>query len=160
MHAQSWHAAASGWLLLAAGLAAAQAPKEGAGGKERKLLAGTWRAAAYVLDGKVLPAENLENLRLVFDAEGKFKVQNAGKTILAGSVQIDPDKKPRTMDITYSEGDPKGQTSRAIYELDGDTLRMCCAAFGKARPTEFASKPGSGISLMTYKREKSGGEKK
>jgi uncharacterized protein (TIGR03067 family) len=159
MQAQSWRVVAAGSLLLAAGLAVAQGTKEGAGGKDRKLLAGTWRAATYALDGKEAAAADLKDIRLVFDADGKFKAQNAGQTFLAGSVQIDPDKKPRTMDITYTEGDLKGQTSRAIYELDGDTLRICRAAPGKARPVEFASKPGSGLTLMTYTRDKPGAGK-
>ena len=57
-------------------------------------------------------------------------------------------------------GDLKGQTSLAIYELVGDTLRICRAAPGKARPTEFASKPGSGLTLMSYQRAKPPAEKK
>jgi uncharacterized protein (TIGR03067 family) len=160
MRAQSWTGVVVGSLLLAAGLLSAQAPKEGAAGKDGKQLAGTWRAATYALDGKEATAADLKDIRLLIDADGKFKAQNAGQTFLAGTVQTDPDKKPRTMDITYTEGDLKGQTSRAIYELDGDTLRICRAAPGKARPTEFASKPGSGLTLMTYQRGKPSDKKK
>ena len=155
MQAQSWRVVAAGSILLAAGLAAGQGTKEG--GKD---LTGTWRAATYALDGKEATAADLKDVRLVIAADGKFKAQNAGQTFLAGAVRIDPDKKPRTMDITYTEGDLKGQTSRAIYELDGDTLRICRAAPGKARPTEFTSKPGSGLTLMTYQRAKPGDREK
>jgi hypothetical protein len=42
----------------------------------------------------------------------------------------------------------------AVYELKGDTLRVCWAPLEKPRPTEFASKPGSGYSLVELKREK------
>ena len=159
MRAQSWTGVVVGSLLLAAGLLSAQAPKEGAGGKDGKQLAGTWRAATYALDGKEAAAADLKDIRLII-AGGKFKAQNAGQTFLAGTVKTDLDKKPRTMDVTYTEGDLKGQTSRAIYELDGDTLRICRAAPGKARPTEFASKPGSGLILMSYQRAKPPAEKK
>jgi uncharacterized protein (TIGR03067 family) len=154
MQAQSWRVVAAGSLLLVAGLAAAQAPNDG--GKD---LTGTWRAATYALDGKEAAAADLKDIRLII-AGGKFKAQNAGQTFLAGTVKLGADKNPRAMDITYTEGDLKGQTSLAIYELVGDTLRICRAAPGKARPTAFASKPGSGLTLMSYQRAKPPAEKK
>ena len=156
MRARSWNLAA-GSLLLAVGVVLAQAPKER--GKDRDLT-GTWVAATYALDGKEAAAADLKNVRLVIDADGKFKAQNAGETFLAGTVKLGADKNPRALDITYSEGDLKGKTSLGIYELVGDTLRICRAAPGKARPTEFASKPGSGLTLMTYQRAKPPAEKK
>jgi uncharacterized protein (TIGR03067 family) len=155
MRAQSWRVVAAGSLLLAAGLVAGQAPKD-----RGKDLTGTWRAATYALDGKEAAAADLKDIRLIIAADGKFKAQNAGQTFLAGTVQLGADKNPRAMDITYTEGDLKGQTSLAIYELVGDTLRICRAAPGKARPTEFASKPGSGLTLMSYQRAKPPAEKK
>jgi uncharacterized protein (TIGR03067 family) len=158
MHAQSWNVLAAGSLLLAVGLAAGQAPKDG--GKDRPGLAGTWRAATYALDGKEATAADLKDIRLIIDGDGKFKAQNAGQTFLAGTIKLGPDKNPRAMDITYTEGDLKGQTSLAIYELASDTLRICRAAPGKPRPTEFASRPGSGLTLMSYQRAKPPAEKK
>jgi uncharacterized protein (TIGR03067 family) len=155
MRAQSWTVIAAGSLLLAAGLLSAQAPKEGAGGKDRKLLAGTWQAATVVVNGREAPAVVLKDIRLVLDAEGKFQFQNASKKVLAeGAVKIDPFARPRTMDFTYTKGELKGHTTPGIYESDGDKLRICTAAKGKARPTEFASKPGSHLALVTYQREK------
>jgi hypothetical protein len=41
-----------------------------------------------------------------------------------------------------------------IYELDGDTYKLCGDMQGKSRPTEFAVKPGSGFVLEVLKREK------
>ena len=41
-----------------------------------------------------------------------------------------------------------------IYELEGDTFKVCFAAPGKAdRPTEFKSAAGSGHRLLVLKRE-------
>jgi uncharacterized protein (TIGR03067 family) len=155
MQVQSWRVVAAGSLLLAAGLAVGQGTKD-----RGKDLAGTWQAATYALDGKEAAAADLKKVRLIIDGDGKFKAQNAGQTFLAGTVKLGVDKSPRAMDITYTEGDLKGQTSLAIYELVGDTLRICRAAPGKARPTEFASKPGSGLILMSYQRAKPPAEKK
>jgi uncharacterized protein (TIGR03067 family) len=41
-----------------------------------------------------------------------------------------------------------------IYELDGDTLRMCLAPPGKKRATKLESREGSGLSLEVWKRVK------
>src|SRR5260370_28607918 len=104
MQTQSWSVVAAGSLLLAAGLAAAQGEKVGAGGKDRKLLAGTWQAATYALDGKEAAAADLKDVRLVI-ADGKFKAQNAGQTFLAGTIKIHPDEKPKTRDSAHQDGD-------------------------------------------------------
>jgi len=41
-----------------------------------------------------------------------------------------------------------------IYELDGDTLRVCFVPQGEQRPTEFVSKPGTKVTIIEYKRVK------
>ena len=43
----------------------------------------------------------------------------------------------------------------AIYELNGDTLRVCYDLTGKARPSEFKTRKGELLFLATYKRTKS-----
>ena len=47
----------------------------------------------------------------------------------------------------------KGPAILAIFEPDGDTLRICYDLSGKARPTEFSTKEGTKLFLVTYKRE-------
>ena len=58
------------------------------------------------------------------------------------------------MDITGTEGPNKGKTFLAVYELDGDTLRICYDLSGKSRPTEFKTTEGTQLFLVSYKREK------
>jgi uncharacterized protein (TIGR03067 family) len=58
------------------------------------------------------------------------------------------------MDITGNEGPNKGKTFLAIYELKGDTLRICYDLSGQARPTEFKTKKDTRLFLVTYQREK------
>jgi len=76
-----------------------------------------------------------------------------GKAI-SGAFKVDATKKPKTMDMTPSEGRYKDKTLLGIYELDGDTLKICFAEPGKDRPTDFTSKAGSGVVLAIHKREK------
>jgi hypothetical protein len=45
----------------------------------------------------------------------------------------------------------KGKTFLAIYELNGDTLRICYDLTGKVRLTEFKTRKGEPLFLATYK---------
>ena len=47
--------------------------------------------------------------------------------------QLDAGKRPKSMDISV-DGSP---CYVAIYELNGDTLRVCTAKTGSPRPTRF-----------------------
>jgi uncharacterized protein (TIGR03067 family) len=58
------------------------------------------------------------------------------------------------MTITGTDGPNKGKTFLAIYERDGDTLKVCYDLSGKAHPTEFKTAQGTQLFLVTYKREK------
>jgi len=53
-----------------------------------------------------------------------------------------------------AKGPDKGKTLLGIYELSDDAYKVCFAAPGKDRPTEFNSKEGSGNRLIVMKREK------
>jgi uncharacterized protein (TIGR03067 family) len=58
------------------------------------------------------------------------------------------------LDIIGTDGPNKGKTFLAIYERDGDTLRICYDLSGKNRPKDFKSPEGTQHFLVTYKREK------
>jgi uncharacterized protein (TIGR03067 family) len=122
--------------------------------KERERLAGTWKAVSYTRDGREAPADELENVVLVFAPGGTATVTNKGETIVEGTTEIDPAVTPRSIDLTFTDGPNKGLTSRGIYETDGETFRLCRASPGAPRPKAFASEPGSGLALMVYRRDK------
>lgn len=144
-------------LVLAAGiLLGADAPKEEkneAVQNELIVLEGTWNVVEAERSGKKSPAEELEKAKpqLIFkgdkltskslDSKGKEKEGPQS------SVKLDPEKMPRTMDLV---GFPKpGKTALAIYELKGDTLKIC---MGEERPKEFKGDGGAG--LLILKRQK------
>jgi uncharacterized protein (TIGR03067 family) len=117
-------------------------------------LEGAWQAVSYALDGKTAPAEDLKKIQLIIDGQGNTKAQIEGKTFIASTIKTDPGKSPRTMDITFTEGPDKGKTSLGIYKVEGDVLTICRAAPGQDRPAAFASRAGSGHTLMSYRRVK------
>jgi uncharacterized protein (TIGR03067 family) len=121
------------------------------GKKELKRFAGTWKLESVEIDeGKMAP-EMFKDWRLVIKDDGSFTF-TIGDQVSKGTFKVDASKKPKTMDITYTEG-PK-ETFVGIYELDGDTFKVCLDPTGKNRPTKFESKKGSGYVLELLKREK------
>lgn len=120
---------------------------------EHKKLNGTWIPTSAELAGQPFPAEVLKTLKLVLDGD-KYTV-HAGDKLDKGRVKLDLTKKPKAMDIIGEEGPNKGKTFPAIYELDGDTLRVCYNLGGKERPSEFKTEKDKFIFLAIYKRAKS-----
>ena len=69
-----------------------------------------------------------------------------------GDPRLDSTKTPKEVDLVISEGYNKGITMLGIYELEGNTMRLCYDLQGKSRPTEFKSEPGTGRVLTVYLR--------
>ncbi len=115
-------------------------------------LQGTWLPSTAELGGKSFPDEVRKTIKLVVK-DDKYTV-TVGKQVDQGTVKLNPSAKPKAMDITGTDGPNKGKTILAIYERDGDTLRVCYDLSGKNRPTEFKTREGTQLFLVTYKREK------
>jgi uncharacterized protein (TIGR03067 family) len=77
-----------------------------------------------------------------------------GAEVDQGTCKLNPSAKPKALDITGTDGPNKGKTILAIYERNGDTLRVCYDLSGKNRPTEFKTQAGTQLFLVTYQREK------
>lgn len=126
--------------------------------RDTKKLEGSWRTMSVESNGKKLSQDvikEMADLRLVFKGD-TGSIRNKGKVLSEGPFTIDPTKKPKTLDLEVTKGQRIGSTSLAIYELDGDTLKACWTslAVDRKRPKEFATKPDSGLLLITYQREK------
>jgi uncharacterized protein (TIGR03067 family) len=120
--------------------------------KDEDTLEGTWLPSTAELGGKPFPDEVRKTIKLVL-RDDKYTV-TVGEQVDQGTAKRKPSAKPKELDITGTDGPNKGKTILAIYERDGDTLRVCYDLSGKNRPTEFKSKEGTQLFLVTYKREK------
>jgi uncharacterized protein (TIGR03067 family) len=142
----------SGLLLAADG-----SDKDPAKGDLEKL-SGTWLTVSLVNDGKTIvdekaPPKEGPTTKLVYDGN-KWTIKVGDKSVASGIFKIDATKSPKEIDVLDESGKANDKTKLGIYELNGDTYKFCLAAAGKPRPTEFASKEGSGHSLGVSKREK------
>ncbi len=138
----------SALLALVAGfLIAADDPKD-----ELKKLEGTWTMVSGEKDGKPVAEQTIKAAKLVIKGDQHdVKIGDEG---YKGTHKIDPSKKPKTIDATDTDGPFKGKTVHGIYELDGDTFKVCFAKPGEDRPKEFSTKSGTGHILHVWKREK------
>ena len=128
--------------------------KEEASAKELQAFKGTWRMISKEVDGKKFSEEEIKDVIATTDGSGRCWVRRRDKLIGEGTAKFDPTTKPKTVDVTFTEGEHKGQTVLGIYEIDSDAFRVCVARPGDDRPTEFSAKAGSGRTLIVYKREK------
>jgi uncharacterized protein (TIGR03067 family) len=115
-------------------------------------LEGTWLPSAAELGGKKFPDEVRQTIRL--EIKGDQYTVTVGTEPDRGTCKRNPLAKPKALDITGTEGPNKGKTILAIYERNGDTLRVCYDLSGKSRPAEFKTTPGTRLFLVEYKLQK------
>ncbi len=128
---------------------AADAPKDAAK-TDQKELQGAWLLASGERNGEKIPEDVVKSLKRTIDGD-KYTVTRNDETVAKGTFTLDPSKKPKAIDIKLEGMD---KPVHGIYELDGDTFKMCYAAPGADRPKEFAAKAGSGHTFAVWKRAK------
>src|SRR5262245_25978109 len=116
---------------------------------DQKDIQGIWKIEKAVRGGKEMPAEEKDKVTLEFK-DGKAIVHEGNKDKPA-EITLDPTTKPKNITIK-----PEGENKEhlGIYELKGDTLKICFSREGTERPKEFKSEEGSEIMLIELKREK------
>lgn len=118
---------------------------------DAKSIQGAWTPSKAELGGKPVPDAVLKMIKLKRD-NGKYEASVAGESDI-GTYTLDVASKPKGMTVNGTEGPNKGKCFPAIYELDGDTLRICYDLSGAKRPTEFRSTVGTKLYVVTYKRK-------
>jgi uncharacterized protein (TIGR03067 family) len=148
-------------VVVAAALMLAAAPRQERGGTDKVRLQGTWRLAAVELNKQPIVLESLKEGDVTVPGMLTVKADHysfrLGKTRLEITYKMNPDAKPKAIDLTVMDGPQKGQVYRGIYRLEGDTYTICRHIEpGKERPTEFKTKADSGLMLVVWKRDKPG----
>jgi RNA polymerase sigma factor (sigma-70 family) len=125
---------------------------------DQELIRGTWVYVVLTVGGKNEWSDDVASVwkslsfaddvvRLVVNREGKEVVHQA-------RFKLHPSRKPKEIDLTELDPDLKEVMTECLYELDGDTLRLCHPErSSEGRPRILESKEGSTNRLWTLKRK-------
>jgi uncharacterized protein (TIGR03067 family) len=116
-------------------------------------LKGEWQMTSRIDDGEASEEKLIKNRTITFEAD-RYTVRDEGKVAIEATYNVDPSKKPVWFDVTLTSGRSKGNMERGIIKIEGDVLTFCLAEDKSPRPSEFKSKKGDDLLLVTYKRVK------
>src|SRR5262245_36445809 len=119
-------------------------------------LQGSWRVTALEIDGQTMPADTLGGAGIVING-GRFISTGMGNQY-EGTFDVDVKSRPRKLTMKFDTGPEKGNTNKAIYEIKGDSWKLCIATQGKVRPSRFGTKPGDGFVFETLTRGETAGD--
>jgi RNA polymerase sigma factor (sigma-70 family) len=123
---------------------------------DQELIQGTWVFVSLRVGGKNQWNKDAPPKSLTFtgDKVRFLAVNGDGKEVAFHSgFKLDPSRKPKEIDMTDLDGELKGKTTAGLYELDGDTLRLCHPERPAGdRPRTLESRVGSTDYLWTLKR--------
>jgi len=140
---------AKGVLLLVVGLFVGAADKDDSE-KTAKALEGKWTVVAGEEGGKKAAAADLKDATVTIRGTG-LTVHKAGRDEEMTFVLRKGGDKGE-IDFTLTAGPDKGKTSRGIYSLEGDTLRITYASPGEERPKDFTTAKDTKQMSWTLKR--------
>lgn len=121
---------------------------------EVRKLRGHWTMAALEIDGSAVEQPRLRGTTL--EIRGDRYIVWTGKKPREVRFTLDSSKAPKEIDLFFPDPPNADQVHRGIYVLDGDTFKVCKAqAAGQPRPTEFRTRPNTGVFLVTWKRQPS-----
>jgi uncharacterized protein (TIGR03067 family) len=106
--------------------------------EEIKKLEGRWTVVAQEYDGERTPEFLLPFVKIA--VKGSRLFQTSGDETYEYAMAVDPQKTPKQMNFTFTDGAGKRETIPAIYELEGDKLKICACFKGEERPTDFSAK--------------------
>ena len=118
---------------------------------ELEKLQGTWKIVALEVEGAKMGEHMFKESKILVKGT-RFNTISMGATY-AGTVVVDALSTPKRLDLVFSEGPHQGSSALAIYEVVGDTWKMCMGFAGKDRPEAFVSTAKSGHALETLQRE-------
>jgi uncharacterized protein (TIGR03067 family) len=141
------------WALVPGGRSAAEPPRENPAASELKALQGVWTLEAVETDG-VRPDPSTARVWVLVIDKNIYNPGTRDREI-EYTIRLDPSHDPKWIDLIPHAGPNKLRTLRGIYRTRGDLLTICRSLDpDDPRPTAFATGPGTGRSLVVWKRKR------
>ena len=125
-------------------------------GDDAKDMQGVWKVIDLEANAEKKPAEEFQGIQVIVKGNELWAVKPTGADPKL-KFTLDPQKSPKTIDLTVQEGNDKGKVVLGIYSVKDGQLRLCINIFGEAssRPTEFKTRDRDGVAFAILEREKS-----
>jgi len=114
------------------------------------MLDGTWIPVEAELGGTKMGAGPLSNLQMVIHNNHYEVPGDVGRF---EPIEAEDKGDLHAIDVVGTDGPNKGKTFPAIYQLDGEDLRICYDLAAKARPTALATEAGTKLFLVHYRKK-------
>lgn len=117
-------------------------------------LRGPWQALYSEVDGQVTPSAEFATTTMRHEGD-KFIVEKKGAIAYEGNFSIDPTVTPHEIVYIYKKSEKDvfvGGPRPGIFQLEGDTLKLCFALIGHRTPRDFNTFPGSDLVLTVFER--------
>jgi uncharacterized protein (TIGR03067 family) len=120
---------------------------------DEELLQGSWTLVAGETGAEKFPQEMLKTRpapRLYFQDGLLIMTWFEPDQFQEGPYRLDPSPTPKTFDHLIDFKKP----GLGLYQLEGDTLRLCMSLSGEVRPASFATRPEDrNLAILTFQRD-------
>ena len=108
-------------------------------------LAGEWQLVAAFQEGQALDASMVKTGRRVTTAT-QTTTYFGKQVYMKATYTTDATQTPKTIDLVSN-----GKTQLGIYEVAGDTMKICFSRTGLPRPTDYETRAGDGRTSAVWK---------
>lgn len=122
-----------------------------AGKNEPAALQGVWLAKSATMAGKAVPGEIVQQLRLEIRGREYVVMTSAGPD--EGLLEIDDQANPKRMRIIGQRGPNKDRTVLAVFEVQGNRLKISYLMRGTDYPADFTSTAENKHFVVEYERK-------
>jgi RNA polymerase sigma factor (sigma-70 family) len=120
--------------------------------EDQRRMQGAWRAISLEHNGEKFSAEATRKFRVII--KDNTITFNPDTEKRQATFRLDPTQKPKAIWLTPKGTSVAGRHVNGIYDVEDYRLRICLDNDeGKAIPTDFATKAGSGLTLIVLQRE-------
>ena len=112
--------------------------------KDLEKMQGEWKVTAFEFSGAKIPKEETDKLSVSIKGSELTPVSKTAVTI-----KLDATTTPRQITLT-----DKTKTQYGIYEITGDTIKMCLGFDEAGRPKAFATEKDSKTFMLSLEKVK------